>query len=118
MALQDHVLAYYRLLDNKQVDELLTLYADNIVYNRCGIIIEGMADLSHFFHNERAMDGVHTAHEVHEIGREVIVRGSFAGQNGKGEPHELQFAEFYYFDDQDKICRRESYLATGFEQTK
>jgi len=48
----------------------------------------------------------------------VIVRGSFAGKNGKGKPYELQFAEVYYFDEEDKICRRDSYLATGFEQTK
>lgn len=118
MALKDYVLAYYRLLDNNQIEELLALYSENIIYNRCGIMIEGMAELRHFFMNERAMQGIHTAHEVHEIEQEVIVRGSFTGTNGKGEPHELQFAEFYYFDEAKKICRRESYLATGFEQTK
>lgn len=118
MALKDKVLAYYRLLDAQQFEVLLALYADNIVYNRCGTIISGMPELRQFFMNERGLRGIHTAHEIYELDREVIAKGSFVGKNPEGSLVVLQFAEFYYFDDEDKICRRESYLATGFEQTK
>ena len=116
--IHENVLAYYRLLDEQQIDALLALYAGNIVYNRCGTMIEGMPALSEFFHNQRGIQGIHRVKDIITVERRVIVRGWFEGKTASDAPMELHFAEFYDFDDDDKICVRESYLATGFELTK
>ncbi len=117
-SLKEKVLQYYSLVDSRSFDELFKLFADNIVYLRCEEKIEGINNFKKFYLKERSIVGKHNLEEVHILPKGVLTKGIFKGENEKKDKLVLKFVDFFYFDAQGKICKRETYLASGFNLTK
>lgn len=102
---------YYDLVDAGDYEELVSLFATDVVYERPGqATIRGREDLREFYETGRPLeDGTHTLHSVVRDGDTVAVRGSFEGKQD-GESVEIGFADFHEFDGAgEEITRRYTY---------
>ena len=115
---EEEVANYYKFVDARDFDSLCELFSDDIVYKRCEEIISGIKNLKLFYTQERKIEGKHSLSNVWSRDNEVMVRGVFIGNNGDGQAIELCFADFFELNQDNKICKRETYLANGFENTK
>jgi ketosteroid isomerase-like protein len=105
----DIVRRYYELVDADRFDDLLSLFHDDVVYERQGTPdIVGMAALRRFYQEERIIQGGrHTLASVVADGDWVAVRGSFTGMLKSGDEVELRFTDWHRFRD-GRIDRRET----------
>jgi hypothetical protein len=102
---------YYDLVDADEYETLVSLFSEDVVYERPGQpVIEGRQALLAFYEEWRPLsDGEHELHGVVVDGEErraagnrtqsddgttVAVRGTF-----HGEPVEIGFADFHEFED-------------------
>lgn len=101
---------YYAFVDDGNVDELVALFAPNVVYERPGHPrIEGRTALERFYRHVRPLsNGEHELHTVLCDGDEVATRGTFRGRQD-GTDVRIGFADFYRFDDEDQITYRYTY---------
>ncbi|MFB6177669.1 MAG: nuclear transport factor 2 family protein [Halobaculum sp.] len=102
---------YYDLVDAGDYDELVSLFATDVVYDRPGqATIRGREDLREFYETDRPLEaGTHEIHSVVQEGDTVAVRGTFEGEQD-GEPVSIGFADFHEFDrDRGVIARRYTY---------
>lgn len=97
---------YYDLVDAGDYDGLVSLFSENVVYERPGQpAIEGEAELREFYQAGRPLSaGEHQLHSVVREGDTVAVRGTFRGRQD-GDPVEIGFADFHEFSD-GEIVRR------------
>lgn len=106
---------YYDLVDAGRYDELVSLFAETVRYERPGQdAIEGHDALREFYESGRPLeDGSHEVHDVIVDGTTAAVRGSFTGtQHGErvefgfADIHELENGEIarrYTFTDRDEV---------------
>ncbi len=106
MSTVDTVREYYDLVDDGAYDDLVALFAPDIVYARPGqAAIEGREDLRRFYEEERPLSaGSHEVHSIVADGDTVAVRGSFSGLQD-GDRVTFSFADFHEFED-GLIARR------------
>ncbi|WP_135533333.1 MULTISPECIES: nuclear transport factor 2 family protein [Halostella] len=106
----ERVREYYRYVDDEAYEDLFSLFADDIRYDRPGNEpIEGMEEFRRFYLDERALEnGTHDVHAVVPDGDIVAVRGRFEGEQG-GDTVEFGFADFHRFDGQGTIVERWTY---------
>ena len=97
---------YYELVDEGAYDELVSLFASDVTYERPGqSSLDGREALRTFYEEDRPLeDGSHDLHSVVVDGDTVAVRGSFNGRQN-GERVSFGFADFHEFDD-GVIARR------------
>ncbi|MFC3478471.1 nuclear transport factor 2 family protein [Halobacterium litoreum] len=109
MSLRERVHAYYDAVDDGRVDDLLALFADDVVYERPGQSpIEGKAELAEFYREDRPLtDGTHEIETVAVDGDRAAVRGTFEGKQD-GDPVTFGFADFHTFEDGD-IAERHTF---------
>ena len=112
--MKSSVLKYYEFIDEDKLSEALSFFSDDIVYTRGEQEFNGMADFRSFYINDRKLNGRHIIREVYELEEVVVVKGTYVGINGSGKELDLNFSDFFYFDDRGKIRRRETFLANGF----
>ena len=100
---------YYELVDAGKVDELLTLFHEDIVYERQGTPdIHGIAAMRVFYEKERVIDeGRHELGQLMSDGPWVAVRGRFEGRLKTGTQVRLRFTDWHRFRD-GLIDRRET----------
>lgn len=100
---------YYQLVDSGNVDELLALFHEEVIYERQGTPdIEGMAAMRRFYEEERIIEsGSHRIGQVMTDGSWVAVRGSFEGLLKDGRQVVLRFTDWHRFRD-GLIDRRET----------
>ncbi|NIB98746.1 nuclear transport factor 2 family protein [Halobacterium sp. R2-5] len=105
----EHLREYYDAVDDDRIDDLLDLFADDVVYDRPGQqSIEGKDDLETFYREGRPLeDGSHTVHDVLVDGSRAAVRGTFSGVQD-GEDVEFGFADVHVFED-GRIAKRYTY---------
>lgn len=105
----EHVHEYYDAVDADRIDDLLDLFADDVVYDRPGQPpIEGKVDLEAFYREDRPLeDGRHAVHDVLVDGSRAAVRGTFSGVQD-GERVEFGFADVHVFED-GRIAKRYTY---------
>ncbi|MCG1002396.1 MULTISPECIES: nuclear transport factor 2 family protein [Halobacterium] len=105
----EHVAEYYDAVDDERIDDLLALFADDVVYDRPGQPpIEGKVDLEAFYREGRPLeDGSHTVHDVLVDGDRAAVRGTFSGVQD-GDDVEFGFADVHVFED-GVIAKRYTY---------
>ncbi len=106
MSHADTVREYYELVDADAYDDLVALFAPDVVYERPGqAAIEGREDLRRFYEVERPLsEGSHEVHTVVAEGDTVAVRGSFTGLQGDDRV-DFSFADFHEFEN-GLIARR------------
>lgn len=104
------VRSYYDRIDAEDYDAVFALFAEDVTYHRPGQpAIDGLADLRHFYLEERPLsDGEHDVREVLVDGDTVVVRGRFSGTQD-GDSVEFGFADFHVFDQDGLIIERHTY---------
>lgn len=107
---RDVVGSYYEFVDKGAVDELVCLFAPDVVYDRPGHPrIEGRGALERFYRQVRPLsDGHHELHNVIADGNEVATRGTYRGRQ-EGDEVRLGFADFFRFDDENRVRFRYTY---------
>lgn len=100
---------YYSLVDAADVEGLLRLFADTVVYERQGTAtISGNDELRRFYSADRIIaSGAHTLDEVLVGTLWVAVRGRFRGTLKNGDAVDLEFTDWFQVED-GVICRRQS----------
>lgn len=111
----DAIQNYYALSDAQDIDALLSLFAEDAVYDRAGARYVGLGAISAFFREERKIHGKHTIETIYSLGSHVIALGIFEGVGEAGDPRRVGFADFWEFDEIDRVRRRRTFLATGHE---
>ncbi|UPV73100.1 nuclear transport factor 2 family protein [Halorussus limi] len=104
------VRSYYDYVDAEEYEEVFSLFADDVTYDRPGQShLDGMAEFREFYLEDRPLeDGDHEVHQLVAEGDTVAVRGRFAGTQD-GEEVAFDFADFHRFDDDGKITSRWTY---------
>lgn len=107
--LEDIVRTYYDLVDAQRTEDLISLFHDDVVYERQGTpTIVGLAALRRFYEQDRVIDsGAHRLDQVLSGEDWVAVRGGFEGLLRDGSRVSLRFTDWHHFQD-GKIIRRES----------
>ncbi len=102
--------AYYQAVDSGDLKRLFSLFHEDIVYLRGQRTIEGLEAFRAFYRQGRAIrEGKHTLHQILIEPPEAAVRGRFSGRLKDGEPVQVDFVDFFWFEG-DKIIRRETYF--------
>ena len=96
--LEEMVQNYYRFVDANEVDHLLDLFAQDTVYYRGSLTIQGHAALEEFYRHDRIIaKGSHSV-SLNIAAPSVTTRGHFAGELKSGEPVEVDFMDEFVFD--------------------
>ncbi len=107
----DVVRRYYKLVDARALDDMLALFADDVVYRRPGYDpLRGIAELRTFYAQDRVIaDGAHTLASLVEDGDRVAVEGKFRGTLRDGRKACVRFADFFVVRG-GRITRRDTYF--------
>ncbi|ELZ08264.1 hypothetical protein C479_13033 [Halovivax asiaticus JCM 14624] len=99
--------SYYALVDAGDIDGLVTLFADDIRYERPGQeTIEGIDELRRFYERGRPLeDGSHELSRILVEDTSAAVRGTFSGRLD-GDPVSFGFADHHEFDADGLITER------------
>ncbi|MFE0013742.1 nuclear transport factor 2 family protein [Mesorhizobium sp. NPDC059054] len=111
----DQIVRYYQDVDRQDIDAVMALFAEEAIYVRADARYVGRAEIEHFYRNLRMIRGVHTLDRTcpQESAKRVFVTGQFEGQGANQTSRLVRFTDVWEFDDQDKVLRRETYLALG-----
>jgi ketosteroid isomerase-like protein len=107
----DTIRSYFDAIDANDIERVLSLYADDVVYERPGYdAIDGKQQLRHFFVDERVIaSGRHRIDGVIVDGDRVSAWGSFAGLSRTGAELNERWCDVYEFRDA-LIARRCTYF--------
>lgn len=107
--LETLVRSYYDHVDAQRLEDLLSLFDEEIVYERQGTpTIVGRDALRRFYEEERVIEsGSHQLDQVLPGEDWVAVRGRFEGRLRDGQQVRLRFTDWHHFRN-GKIVRRES----------
>jgi ketosteroid isomerase-like protein len=109
-SLRSILLAYYSLIDSGAIDEALSLFSEDATYMRCESLYSGIAEIEHFYRNERKIRGSHELKNLWVIERTGIVEGIFSGRGIEGQSKHVGFADIFIFNQSGKISNRHTYL--------
>jgi ketosteroid isomerase-like protein len=105
---------YYALVDQSRLQELLSLFHDDVVYRRgSDVELKGIEALRRFYERERAISsGRHVLDCIATSGDWIAVRGTASGTLRTGGPFSVEFADFHLVRE-GKIWRRTTYFLDG-----
>ena len=106
---------YYDLVDSGDHETMLTLFADDVIYERGGTEpIRGIEAMRRFYAGERIIaQGRHELDQILVQGDWVVVRGRFNGRLKDGQEVAVRFADFHQVRD-GRIQRRYTYFMDRF----
>ena len=104
---------YYAAVDSGDVEAVLSLFAQDCVYERPGYApLLGHGDMRRFYSEDRVIaEGKHTITTVVEQGTLCAVEGGFEGVLKSGKQVSIRFSDFFEMAG-DVIARRRSYFFT------
>lgn len=107
---RDVVGSYYEFVDQGDIDELVGLFAPDVVYDRPGHPrIEGRGALERFYRQVRPLsNGSHELHNIIVDNDEIATRGTFRGRQ-EGTEVRIGFADFFQFDHENRVTFRYTY---------
>lgn len=111
------VAGYYPKIDNQKISEVLEMFSSDAIYERADITYDGIDEISDFFINRRQIRGVHILDRIVpcEEHRIVIVTGHFFGTGAEGDSRNVDFVDVWQFNESNKVNKRKTYLALGYE---
>jgi glutamate dehydrogenase/leucine dehydrogenase/ketosteroid isomerase-like protein len=107
----DVVRRYYEFVDARALDDMLALFADDVVYRRPGYDpLRGIGQLRTFYAEDRVIaDGAHTLSSLSADADRVAVEGEFRGTLRDGREACVRFADFFVVRG-GRITRRDTYF--------
>jgi ketosteroid isomerase-like protein len=111
---------YYERIDANDVEWVVALFADDAVYERAGSHYRGIPAIREFFAVHRKIRGVHRVEKIWPVGDAgvVVVIGHFEGVGANGDPRSVGFSDFWHFNDDGQVSKRQSYLSLGHEYVR
>jgi ketosteroid isomerase-like protein len=109
---EDQVRRYYETVDRDDVDAVVELFSDEIVYERPGYpTIHGHAQLREFYDKSRVIEsGKHVVATVVANYPQVAVNGQFNGRLRSGSTVSVRFADFFRLDGDGRFVRRDTFF--------
>lgn len=106
---------YYPRIDRVDIEWVLSLFAEDAVYERADITYDGLPAIRKFFSVDRRIRGVHVIDGLwsDEATGTVFVTGRFEGKGAEGDARMVKFADIWHFDDQGLVRKRQTYLGLG-----
>ncbi|MDI5982659.1 nuclear transport factor 2 family protein [Amycolatopsis magusensis] len=103
---------YFGLIDDGDLAGSVALFAPDAVYRRPGHPpFEGRERIAHFYLELRTIrSGSHSFDAVLVDGHRTAVHGGFRGTGFDGRPIDLRFSDFFEFDTDGAITRRDTYF--------
>ena len=103
---------YYETVDSNNMDAVVDLFSDAIVYERPGYpAIHGQAQLREFYDKSRVIEsGEHVVATVVANYPRVAVNGQFNGRLRSGSTVSVRFADFFQLDDDGRFVRRDTFF--------
>jgi ketosteroid isomerase-like protein len=114
---KDLILEYYQKVDDKDVEWVIDLFADDASYQRADCIFPNKQSIADFYRNDRKIQGKHTVQGIIAEGDCVAAYGEFNGVGAEGQPKHVEFCDVWLFKG-SKVVHRRSYLAMGSEYVK
>ncbi len=106
--MQDIIKKYYKAIDESDLDTALSLFSEDISYQRGSQLIVGKKDLEDFYHKHRLIkEGEHEIEEIKTDGLSTTVKGRFTGRLKSEEQVQIKFEDIFEFADQ-KIVKRKT----------
>lgn len=111
---QQVVRGYYELIDANRFSDAVTLFHEEVTYERQGTpTIHGRVALLNFYQHDRVIaEGKHQLDQVLGGGNWVAVRGQFQGRLRSGETVQIPFTDWHHFRD-DLIDYRNTLFPKG-----
>lgn len=111
----DRIIRYYYDVDRQDIDAVMALFSEDAVYERAGVEYAGKPAIEQFYRNGRLIRGEHTLDRTcyEKDASRVYVTGQFSGHGANEAPRLVRFTDVWEFDQQDKVRKRETYLAFG-----
>ncbi len=111
-AATDAVRRYYRLVDRRDIDGLVSLFSPDAVYARPGYpALRGRDQIRAFYQEERVIArGDHTLSCVVAEPDRVAVHGQFSGVLRDGREVQLRFADFFLLDAEGRFAQRDTFF--------
>lgn len=105
---------YYRQVDRSDIDAVLALFSDAVVYHRPGYpTVRGQAELRDFYCDHRIIErGRHTVDTILIDYPHVAVNGHFTGALRTGKTVSLRFADFFEVGPDGRFVRRDTFFFT------
>lgn len=106
---------YYPRIDRVDTDWVLSLFAEDAIYERAGITYDGLPEIRKFFTVDRRIRGVHVIDGLwsDDATGTVFVTGCFEGKGAEGDARAVTFADIWHFNDQGLVRKRQTYLGLG-----
>ncbi|MDE1918385.1 MAG: nuclear transport factor 2 family protein [Sphingomonadales bacterium] len=115
-AFLDTIREYYRRIDADDLDWVLSIFAEDAVYDRADATYRGIDAVSEFFRVTRRISGIHEIDRVWSVDPwTVVATGQFAGTGVAGDVRAVRFVDIWHFDAGTHVDRRQTYLALGHE---
>jgi len=113
--IRDIAAGYYTAIDRSDIDHIVSLFAEDAVYDRAGVEYRPLSSIRKFFSEGRTISGEHVISGLwsDEETRTVFVTGRFEGQGEEGNARSFGFSDFWHFNEAGLVSKRESYLALG-----
>jgi steroid delta-isomerase len=111
-ALVDHVRRFYQLVDAGDIDSMIHLFEQDVVYRRPGYQpMKGRQQLEDFYRDQRVIGtGVHTVSDVVVEQSRIAVVGEFVGVLKDNTKVTLKFADFFAASEDGLFCERQSFF--------
>ena len=116
--MQEKVLAYYPKVDQGDLDWVVSLFADDGIYDRAGALYSGKPAIADFYLSDRKIQGKHTIEHAAAAENVVLVNGVFEGVGADGAHKRIGFADVWEFNPEGLVVARKTYLATGSDYVK
>lgn len=109
---------YYACIDRNELESVISLFSDDAVYQRADSRYDGKKAIDHFFRHVRGIRGRHVVDDLWSFEDGVICTGEFDGCGEAGDARKVRFADFWFFNGEELVVRRETYLALGQQYIK
>lgn len=104
---------YYQWIDAKEIEKVMSLFAEDAVYNRAGELYRGKQQIDEFFRYLRKLEGVHTIDCIFTHGRNSFVVGDFKGVGDSNNPKQTGFIDHWKFNSAGLVSERKTALVEG-----
>ena len=105
--------SFYEDVEAQNFSKVLSIFAENVEYLRGPKILLGKKEVDEFYRSQRDLDGKHTIEHLVVVENEAFVIARFVGYHAH-TPIDIRFADYFVFDKNDKVVRRESFSSRDF----